>query len=143
MTVGKAEAQNLLNAILPFAEKSLAEHGEFYPYAGALTPTGEVVYVAGFDGREYPPSRDIIELLEKGLREGAESGNYVATVLIYDVRVTPPDSMDSSDAIAAELEHRDGYAVTVFFPYQLSHGQAALAEPFATPEKRLIFSGIN
>ncbi|WP_353645043.1 hypothetical protein [Mesorhizobium sp. WSM2239] len=140
MTDGKTQAQILLDAVLPFAEKMLAEHGEFFPLAGALSPSGEVVSVGGHDGREHPPSTEIIELLASGLRQGANSGEYVATALVYDVRVTPPTATEPTDAIAAELEHQDGYAVTVFFPYRLANGQPELASPFATAQSRAIFS---
>lgn len=141
MATAKAEAEILLNAVLPFAEQMLGECGEFFPYAGALRPSGEVVSINGYDGRDHPPSRDVIDLLANGLRQGASSGEYVATALVYDVRVTPPSVTEPSDAIAAELEHRDGYAVTVFFPYALSNGQPILASPFATAESRSIFMG--
>lgn len=140
MTTAKAEAEALLNEAFPFAEQMLGDYGEFLPYAAALLLSGEVVSISGYDGREHPPSKDIIDLLAIALREGAAGGEYLATALNYDVRVTPPSASESTDAIAAELEHRDGYAVTVFFPYVLTNGQPIIASPFATPESRSIFS---
>ena len=140
MTTGKAEAEALLNEVLSFAEEMLAECGEFFPFAGALQPSGEVISISGYDGREHPPSKDVIDLLAQGLRDGAAAGKYLATALVYDVRVTPPSANQPTDAIAAELEHRDGYAATVFFPYKLTNGQAILASPFATADTRSIFS---
>jgi hypothetical protein len=140
MTTAKSQAEALLNEVLPFAEQMLCNYGEFLPYAGALRPSGEVVSIGGDDGREHPPSKDLIDLLANGLREGASGGEYVATALVYDVRVTPPSANEPTDAIAAELEHRDGYAVTVFFPYELTNGPPVLASPFATAESRSIFS---
>lgn len=141
MTTAKAEAEALLNEVLPFAEQMLGNYGEFLPYAGAVRPSGEVVSISGYDGREHPPSKDVIDLLVHGLREGAAAGEYLATALVYDVRVTPPSASEPTDAIAAELEHRDGYTVTVFFPYELTDGQPVLASPFATADGRSIFSG--
>ena len=140
MTTAKAQAEALLNEVLPLAEQMLAEYGEFLPYAGATRPSGEGVSISGYDGREHPPSKDIIDLLANGLREGAASGEYIATALVYDVRVTPPGASEPTDAIAVELEHRDGYAVTVFFPYALRNGQPMLAVSFATAKSRSIFS---
>lgn len=140
MTNGKAEAQALLDAALPFAEQMLREFGEFLPYAGAVRQSGETISIGGHDGREHPPSKDLIDLLEGGLRQGAVTGEYVVTALVYDVRVTPPSASEPTDAIAAELEHRDGYAVTVFFPYALTNGQLILASPFATAQSRSIYS---
>jgi hypothetical protein len=54
----KAETESLLNAALPFAQKMLKEHGEFYPYAFTLRADGTMAMVAGYDGREKPPSLD-------------------------------------------------------------------------------------
>ena len=141
MTTAKAQAEALLNEVLPFAEQMLCNYGEFLPYAGALRPSGEVVSIGGYDGQEHPPSKDVIDLLANGLREGAASGEYLATALIYDVRVTPPSASEATDAIAAELEHKDGYSVTVFFPYERTNGPPVLASPFATAESRSIFPG--
>jgi hypothetical protein len=115
MTTAKSQAEALLNEVLPFAKQMLCNYGEFLPYAGALRPSDEVVSISGDDGREHPPSKDLIDLLANGLREGA-SGEYVATALVYDVRVTTPSANEPTDAIAAELEHRDGYAVPCSFP---------------------------
>lgn len=140
MTTAKTEAETLLNEVLPFAEQMLRDYGEFLPYAGALRPSGEVISIGAHDGREHPPSKDVIDLLAYGLREGAAAGEYLVTVLVYDVRVTPPSGSGPTDAIAAELEHRDGYAVTVFYPYELTNGQPRLASPFATADTRSIFS---
>ena len=114
----------------------LCNYGEFFPYAGALRPSGEVVSIGGYDGREHPPSKDVIDLLAKGLCEGATRGEYVATALVYDVRVMPPSGSEVTDAIAAELEHKDGYSATVFFPYELTNGPPVLASPFAAADSR-------
>ena len=46
----KADCEVLLNAVLPFAEKMLGEHGEFSPYGGAMRPNGEIISVSGYDG---------------------------------------------------------------------------------------------
>ena len=141
MATAKAQAETLLNEVLPFAEQMLGNYGEFHPYAGALRPSGEVVSIGGYDGREHPPSKDLIDLLAGGLRQSAAAGEYVATALVYDVKITPESADDPTDAIAVELEHKDGYAATVYFPYRLSDGQPILASPFVTPDSRSIFSG--
>jgi hypothetical protein len=135
----KADCESLMSAVLPFAEQLLREHGEFFPYGGALKPDGELASVAGYDGREQPPSDDIIRLIKKGFVEGAKSGTYVATALVYDVRVTIPSSGQKSDAIAVSLNHRDGYSVVVFFPYQLVKGNLQYGEAIAQQGERDVF----
>jgi len=56
-----------MNSVLPFAEQMLDRHGEFYPYGGAMRVDGQLTAVAGYDGRERPPSTDVIKFLKAAL----------------------------------------------------------------------------
>ena len=64
----KDEAEEVMNALLPFAEEMLVKHGEFYPFAGAMMADGEIHYIGGYTGDEQPPSQEIIDLLKDGFR---------------------------------------------------------------------------
>jgi len=139
MSNGKDDADALLGAVMPFAEEMLAKHGEFFPFGAVMRSDREVSLVGGHDGRERPPSQDLIDLLADAFRKSARAGEYLATAIVYDVRVTPTGLDEAMDAIAAELEHRRGYAVTVFFPYRLVGGSPKLDAPFATAEHRDLF----
>ena len=90
-------------------------------------------------GREQPPSNEIIGLIKRGFVEGANSGGYVATALVYDVRVTLPASGQKSDAIAVSLNHRDNYSVVVLFPYQLANGELQYGEAISQEGERDVF----
>jgi hypothetical protein len=46
----KSESEALMNEAIPFAEKMLEKHGEFYPYGYVMKPSGEIALVAGYDG---------------------------------------------------------------------------------------------
>ncbi|MCC7643613.1 MULTISPECIES: hypothetical protein [unclassified Janthinobacterium] len=135
----KEESETLMNAVLPMAEKLLEQHGEFFPFGAAMKPSGEIVDVAGYDGREHPPSADIIKLLESAFAKAAAAKQYKATALVYDVKVTPPSSNKKSDAIAVALDHVDKYSVVVFFPYELVNGKLQLGPVFAQKGAELIF----
>src|SRR6185312_16353105 len=113
----KSDAEILMNAALPFAEKMLAEHSAFFPYGAAMKDNGEIVNVAGYDGQQHPPAQEIIDLLYTELRKDASKGTYKATAIVYDVRVTPPGKTAITDAIAIALEHRENYSAIVVFPY--------------------------
>jgi len=139
MPTPKAESETLLNAALPFAEQMLQKHGEFFPYGSALKNNGEIASIAGYDGREQPPSSDVIRLLKQGFVQGAKSNNYKATALVYDVKVNLPSSDKKSDAIAVSLNHRENYSVIVFFPYQLKNGKLTFSEVFAQKGEADIF----
>ena len=127
----KADCEKLLNAVLPFAEELLGKEGEFFPYGGAMAPDGAFVSVAADDGREQPPSVDIIHLIKSGFVTGANDGSYKATALVYDVRITLPGDGVTSDAIAIDLDHRDVYSMTVMFPYALEPHGLSIGEPIA------------
>ena len=139
MTTAKAECENLMSAALPFAEQMLQKQGEFSPYGAALKSRGGIANVAGYEGREQPPSNDIIRLLKQAFLQGAKSGEYKATALVYDVKVTLPSSGQKSDAIAVSLNHRDNYSVIVLFPYQLKNGQLSIGEVFAQKGEADVF----
>ena len=48
------EIQELLNFLLPYAERMLNAHGEFYPYAAALDTDGELnAVVSSTAGQAY------------------------------------------------------------------------------------------
>src|SRR6266404_4879972 len=85
MTTPKSECEQLMNSALPLAEKMLKEHGEFFPYGQVLGTDGKTAEVGAYDGRERPPSADLIRMLKKTFVAGAKSGKYRATALVYDV----------------------------------------------------------
>ena len=139
MTSAKEDCETLLNATFPHADQMLREHGEFFPYGGALAPSGEIVAVAGYDGRARPPSDDVIRLIKAAFVDGAKQGRYQATALIYDVRIAMPGAGEKSDAVAVSLNHRDDYSVTVIFPYTLSGEGPDFGPAFAQEGEADIF----
>jgi hypothetical protein len=51
------------------------------------------------------------------LARSAASGEIRAAAICADVRITPPESGDQTDAIRTSIEHADGDPVEVFMPY--------------------------
>lgn len=107
MQEGKKESQKLMDSVLPIAEKLLTEHGEFFPYGGAMTPEGNIVNVAAYDGDEHPPYLKVIDMLHKAFHTAAKNKEYKTTALVYDVRVQLANG-EPSDALAIELDHESG-----------------------------------
>ena len=136
----KDDCNQLLDATAPRAENLLREFGEFFPFGAQMLPSGEIVPVEAYTGEEQPRSQDLIDLLMTSFKTRAYDGEVVATALVYDVRVTLPGSDRKSDAIAVNLDHRDNYSVTVFFPYVIANGEPALGEAFANIGDNLVFS---
>ena len=135
----KDDCNQLLDATVPRAENLLREHGEFFPIGAQMLPSGEIVPVAAYAGEEQPPSQHLIDLLQISFKTRAYDSEIVATALVYDVSVTPPGSDRKSDAIAVNLDHRDNYSVTVFFPYVIASGEPALGEAFGNIGENPIF----
>ncbi len=128
MSDPQADCEALLNMLLPFAEQQLGEHGSFHPFGGAIAPDGEFVPVAAYDGRDDPPSTEIVAFLKESLRDGAAASRYVATAIIYDSLIDYP--AEDTPALSVLLDHRDGFSVVVYFPYRLANGAVTLAESF-------------
>src|SRR5215471_11575087 len=116
----KEQVEVLMNEGISFAERMLREHGEFFPFGVVRKADGSVQHVGAWDGRDKPPSKDVSDVLNQGFRKGAESGDYEATAIFMDVLTTPPGGSSKTDAVQVGLEHRSGYCVDVFFPYQRS-----------------------
>ncbi len=135
------DVQVMLNKLLPIAEDLLLSHGEFFPFGGAMKDAQEVVTISGIDGQndEQPEARDVIDLLDLNLRIGAENNQYVATAVVSNVFVVPPGQSESVAAIAVALDHREGLAMTLIFPYVVKGGTVELGDMFAKANDRKIF----
>ena len=140
MNAPKEDCQALVDALIPVAEQMLSRYGEFHPFGGGMRPNGEIVSVAGYDGRERPPSADIIRLIKDGFIQAARENQYKATALIYDVRITLPSTKEKSDAIAVSLNHRDNYSLVAIFSYKVESGELSFGDTFAQRGEADIFS---
>ena len=135
----KSRCEILLAQILPIVEQLLSRNGEFYPVGGGLRSDGKVDHLMPFDGRSMPPSDDLIEQLASTLRDGAANAQFEATAIIFDAKVTHPQTGKQTDAIIAELEHRDNFIATVVHPYHREGGSLTFASGYALEAGRGIF----
>jgi hypothetical protein len=133
------QCERLMDALLPFAEEMLVKHGEFYPFGGALNLNGKVINQGAWTGQEHSPSEDVIKVLHEGLKKGAEGGEFLATALVYDVKVIPPGKAEKTDAVAVDVDHRDGVSQTVIYPYCLEDGKPSLGQTYAIPMQHPVF----
>jgi hypothetical protein len=136
----KEECEALMNALVPFAEQLLSKRREFYPFGGTMSIDGKISPGATFTGDERPDSQSLIDLLEKGYRDGAKRHLYKATAIIVDVRTIPPGKKDKQDAVEVRLDHVSGYSVKVLLPYAFSRdGKLEFAPPFSARGDGRIF----
>jgi hypothetical protein len=142
MSNAKAECEKLMNAALPFADQMLREHGEFFPFGGALNESGEIESIAAVDDSDRPASSELLGRLRSALAQAAKSGKYRATAVVYDVRVSRPPDGKLSEAVAVELDHRDDLSLVLFVPYQRVDGQVEFGELFAQQGEGRVFAGV-
>jgi len=136
----KQESEELMNAVLPLAEKMLRQHGEFYPYGGYMKSDGTIVDVgAGDPDTEHPKSQDLIYVLRCSFRKMANANQCRAVAIVFNVAVSLPGSNRKSDAIQVCVEHADGYSAEVFFPYQMMGNEIVYEETFAQAGEHDIF----
>ena len=136
----KADAEQLLGSLLPFAEKMLQQHHEFFPFGGHMTSDGRIVLNAASDATERPPSQTLIDLLEQSFKRTAQTQDLRVCAIVYDIRTIPPGRTEKQDAIAVSIDHVSGYSVVVAYPYKFDEQKKLQIEvPFATEGSHKIF----
>jgi hypothetical protein len=135
------EIQEVLNFLLPFAQRMLTEHGEFYPYAATMSADGEVTAVPAEGGDGDPDVGDLLVELHAHLRDQAAEGSIRASGIAADVTLTDPDSGETTDAVQVELDHADGDAVDVYVPYESGGEGVKFGELVAAEGREPVFTG--
>jgi hypothetical protein len=136
----KAELEKLLAASLPFAQQMLAKHAEFYPYGATMGSDGKIANVGGYTGDEHPKFTEVIDLLKAAYRRDGETGKIMASALVYDIRTIPPGQTQKTDAVAVDLDHRDGMSIIMVYPYTIdADKKVRFASPFAMKGAGAIF----
>ncbi|MEZ5966936.1 MAG: hypothetical protein R3F56_24055 [Planctomycetota bacterium] len=136
----KSDCESLLSALMPFAKQMLSKHGEFFPFGGTMSTSGEITQSAAGTGEERPPSQALMNMLRAGFRAAAERGEIRAAAIVYDTLVVPPGKTSKQDAVTVALDHRDDYSVVVVFPYsRLADGTVHLDSPFASQGSGEVF----
>jgi hypothetical protein len=141
MSDAQAEAEELVNAVLPHAEGMLAAHGEFFPFGGALTLDGEFAQLSLGEEHQNSPVDLIVDELKSQLRGGAQSNAFRATALVLPIQAQLPDANDETDAVAIELDHQANFSVVLIIPYALSDGSVEFGEAVAQQGTHAIFGG--
>jgi len=134
----KQDYNALLDALMPFAEQMLKQHGEFFPFGAAINPAGEVTAHATYDGTETPPSEEVIALLVRGFQAGAREGKIRAAGICYDGRIIQDGK--KVDAVILALEHSSGNATKTCVPYKKGFfGKYSFGQLIASLEEPKIF----
>lgn len=81
----QADLDGLLEPTLGFAQQSLDERGEFYPYAVVVNIAGEQEMIMAEAPTEQPESTSVIDSITRDL--ASHRDNYRAVAVVADVRV--------------------------------------------------------
>jgi hypothetical protein len=107
----------LLDPLLTFAQRSLDQHGEFFPFGATISSEGELAMAAATTESDRPPSQELIDLMEEEFRQAASRGEIRAAAICLDVLLRPPGA-EPIDAIEVRIEHREADPVNVHLPYK-------------------------
>jgi hypothetical protein len=135
----KERAQQLMYALMPYAEKMLGETGGFFPYAGVMGPDEQVHVVQFAEETQVADPKEVFEFARQALRQGAQEGKWTSTALVADVDVAKPadEGADESaegekvQAVSFALDDNEGTSVQVFFPYIVNEGRVEFGTAFA------------
>ena len=141
MSEAQTEAEELVNIVLPHAEGMLIEHGEFFPFGGALTPEGEIAQLAVGEEHRDSPVEVIVDALKTKLRSGADTDTYRATALVFPIQAELPGADGETAAVAIALDHKADFSVVLIIPYELSEGAVQFGEAVAQQGEHEIFRG--
>ncbi len=143
----KQESESLMDEMLPFAKHLLGSYGEFHPFGGLIKVDEQIILLGPGAGEEFPSRRDLVNVLSDGFRERALTGEIRAAAIVAQVTVPlsgkegEEGKPEKVDAVRISLDHHDGYAVHVFFPYRKDGTLVTFAEPFAAPGTSFAFRG--
>jgi len=130
---GKSDCQELMDDVADLADELLKKQGAFRPFGFTMAGDRTVSSIA-FDFRDDTETASEIEFVRQFFKEKASEGEYIATALAYDASVT------GEHVIAVELDHIDGYSVTVLKPYKILDGSLEYGGLSAQQGSKSIFN---
>ena len=133
------DAEYLQEFIVPFAKLQLERRGVFPPIGAALKANDKFILMPVDKTAVSMLPKELIELMQEALVQGAADGEYKTTALAYDATVPLPSSGKPTDAIAVALDHRDGYSVITFLPYELHGKKLHMGTPFTQQGTASVF----
>jgi hypothetical protein len=74
--------------VLDQAKYFLDNSDEFYPFGSILTNDGEIRPLGAFTGDDFPGSEELINVLEKSIKEGVQNHRYIGGGIAIDVFLT-------------------------------------------------------
>ncbi|SFW18746.1 hypothetical protein [Luteibacter sp. UNCMF366Tsu5.1] len=110
--------------VTEFAQAMLAKSGEFYPFGGSISASGEIAGASGAteDGSEHPSAQEVYRLLTAGLASTASGNDVAAVALVANVTIPAELEAVSDNGIRVHVE-APGFARMVYVPYEVLPGE--------------------
>lgn len=103
--------------LMAVAESELKLHEKFAPFGVVLDEDGKLQMVAGALTEELDSTEKILNFWLTALRQATEGKCHRAAGFCCDVLLMGPASGKQADALQLWIEHSDGTAQTIWFPY--------------------------
>lgn len=132
----QADLDDLVDAAVDFALQRIASAGEFLPFALAVSNEGQRQAIAP----NYPRGQDlpIGDQLVAQWRAVADLKDSLRAAAVA-LNVTLPER--NRDGIEITVEHRDGVAIGLIFPYTIdADGEVELVAPTAHREEPRVWT---
>ena len=112
----KTDLEKVLNNAIDLAKRELEKNGVLAPFSCSLNDGRLELQMAAIEGANVP-TKETVKTLKNGLRELSKDSKNTVLVLCADVRMTEPKEQD---AIALQIEGRDGTSLIAHLPYSKS-----------------------
>lgn len=137
----KERCEQLLEAVLPFAEQTLNKHGEFYPFGACLGQDGQISLLQPDTGTERPEPDELVALAKDSFRRLAAENKITTSAVVANMRLKELGK-DAVDAIAVMLDDREDYSIIMYYAYSKEEPLAKrfrLEAPFTQTGENAIF----
>jgi len=136
--MSRENLQEILAALVPFAQQQLDDTGTCPPLAASLDGSGEIELHMPPLG-EGGDTETFLDLLREALRAGAQAGHYEATGLCMEVAAQREGREAPTDALCVHLE-APGESLHFFVPYERGpEGSIAWGDTFFGPAEPEVF----
>jgi predicted methyltransferase MtxX (methanogen marker protein 4) len=138
------ELDALLNAVLPFAEQMLRQHGDFYPFGATIGRDGKISLVQADvgDEEEIPDSPELVHILYEGLRDQAVRGEIRGGAVCTNVAIRLHESDEETDVVRVSLDHAKHEPLDVLQPYAIErNGDVVFGVTVAVAADPRVFGG--
>jgi hypothetical protein len=140
----RTDFDELVTPLLGLAETMLQDTGGFRPFGARLAAGGQLALVDIAPTLAEPSSPLMVDALYATFRLAARTGTIRACAVCWDAVVPRAEGGGLMDAIAIDLEHRDGDPAVVVCGYQRERsGGILFEEPVTIAGRRHVFGNVQ